>query len=65
MYSMLFETHQLELGTFGSAVISGVAVILRAIKIFTNLGMLFSTLGIALGSWWAYRELGWGGFWFF
>lgn len=38
---------------------------LRAIKIFTNLGMLFSTLGIALGSWWAYRELGWGGFWFF
>ncbi len=38
---------------------------LRDIKIFTNLGMLFSTLGIALGSWWAYRELGWGGFWFF
>ena len=24
----------------------------------------FLTLGIALGSWWAYRELGWGGFWF-
>ncbi|WP_447933286.1 heme lyase CcmF/NrfE family subunit [Wolbachia endosymbiont of Dactylopius coccus] len=22
------------------------------------------TLGISLGSWWAYRELGWGGFWF-
>ena len=22
------------------------------------------TLGIALGSWWAYYELGWGGFWF-
>lgn len=22
------------------------------------------TLGICLGSWWAYRELGWGGFWF-
>lgn len=22
------------------------------------------TIGIALGSWWAYRELGWGGFWF-
>ncbi len=22
------------------------------------------TLGIALGSWWAYRELGWGGWWF-
>jgi cytochrome c-type biogenesis protein CcmF len=24
----------------------------------------FMTLAIALGSWWAYRELGWGGFWF-
>ena len=22
------------------------------------------TCGIALGSWWAYYELGWGGFWF-
>ncbi len=25
---------------------------------------LLLTLGIALGSWWAYYELGWGGFWF-
>lgn len=25
---------------------------------------LFQTLGIALGSWWAYYELGWGGWWF-
>lgn len=25
---------------------------------------LFLTLGIALGSWWAYYELGWGGWWF-
>ena len=25
----------------------------------------FLTLGIMLGSWWAYRELGWGGYWFF
>jgi cytochrome c-type biogenesis protein CcmF len=24
----------------------------------------FLTLGITLGSWWAYRVLGWGGFWF-
>ncbi len=24
----------------------------------------FLTIGIALGSWWAYYELGWGGFWF-
>jgi len=25
---------------------------------------MFLTLGIALGSWWAYYELGWGGWWF-
>jgi len=25
---------------------------------------MFLTIGIALGSWWAYYELGWGGFWF-
>ncbi|GAB58373.1 heme lyase CcmF/NrfE family subunit [Rheinheimera nanhaiensis] len=25
---------------------------------------LFLTLGIMLGSWWAYKELGWGGWWF-
>jgi cytochrome c-type biogenesis protein CcmF len=27
-------------------------------------GWLFLTVGIALGSWWAYYELGWGGWWF-
>jgi len=37
----------------------------RLLKIFSNIGILFTTIGIALGSWWAYRELGWGGFWFF
>ncbi len=25
---------------------------------------MFLTVGIAMGSWWAYYELGWGGFWF-
>ena len=25
---------------------------------------MFLTIGIALGSWWAYYELGWGGWWF-
>ncbi len=38
---------------------------LKQVKLFTGIGMLLITLGIALGSWWAYRELGWGGFWFF
>jgi cytochrome c-type biogenesis protein CcmF len=31
---------------------------------WTNFAWLFLTLGIALGSWWAYYELGWGGWWF-
>jgi len=31
---------------------------------WTLVAWLFLTLGIALGSWWAYYELGWGGWWF-
>jgi len=31
---------------------------------WTNVAWLFLTVGIALGSWWAYYELGWGGWWF-
>jgi len=31
---------------------------------WTTIAWVFLTLGIALGSWWAYAELGWGGWWF-
>ncbi len=31
---------------------------------WTMIAWAFLTLGIALGSWWAYYELGWGGWWF-
>ncbi|MFG6459412.1 heme lyase CcmF/NrfE family subunit [Roseateles sp. BYS96W] len=31
---------------------------------WTNAAWVFLTLGIALGSYWAYYELGWGGWWF-
>ena len=31
---------------------------------WTMAAWIFLTLGIALGSWWAYYELGWGGWWF-
>ena len=31
---------------------------------WTLIAWSFLTLGIALGSWWAYYELGWGGWWF-
>ncbi len=31
---------------------------------WTTAAWCFLTIGIALGSWWAYYELGWGGWWF-
>jgi cytochrome c-type biogenesis protein CcmF len=31
---------------------------------WTICAWIFQTIGIALGSWWAYYELGWGGWWF-
>jgi cytochrome c-type biogenesis protein CcmF len=31
---------------------------------WTIVAWIFMTAGIALGSWWAYYELGWGGWWF-
>ena len=36
----------------------------RAARPFMLIAWIALTLGIALGSWWAYYELGWGGFWF-
>ena len=37
---------------------------LRWTRPWTNIAWAFLTFGIALGSWWAYYELGWGGWWF-
>src|SRR5690554_5772416 len=37
---------------------------LRWTRPWTNVAWAFLTIGIALGSWWAYSELGWGGWWF-
>lgn len=36
----------------------------RWVRPWTLASWVFLTLGIALGSWWAYYELGWGGWWF-
>jgi cytochrome c-type biogenesis protein CcmF len=36
----------------------------RWVRPWTNIAWVFMTLGIAMGSWWAYYELGWGGWWF-
>jgi cytochrome c-type biogenesis protein CcmF len=31
----------------------------------SGFALIMLTAGIGLGAWWAYRELGWGGYWFF
>ena len=36
----------------------------RWVRPWTLAAWIFLTIGIAMGSWWAYYELGWGGFWF-
>ncbi|MCA1798905.1 MAG: heme lyase CcmF/NrfE family subunit [Xanthomonadaceae bacterium] len=40
------------------------AVWARWSRPWTTVAWLFLTIGITLGSWWAYYELGWGGWWF-
>ena len=40
------------------------AVWARAVRPWTLVAWSFLTLGIAMGSYWAYYELGWGGWWF-
>ncbi|GIX15955.1 MAG: c-type cytochrome biogenesis protein CcmF [Rhodothalassiaceae bacterium] len=40
------------------------AIVARAMRPFALAAFSALTLGIGLGSWWAYYELGWGGFWF-
>ena len=40
------------------------AVWARAVRPWTLAAWVFLTLGISLGSYWAYYELGWGGWWF-
>jgi len=40
------------------------AATLRWMRPWTNVAWMFLTVGISLGSFWAYYELGWGGWWF-
>ena len=37
---------------------------IKWVRPWAMMSWIFLTIGIALGSWWAYRELGWGGWWF-
>jgi len=36
---------------------------IRSVRRWTLITWLFLTIGIILGGWWAYQELGWGGYW--
>lgn len=49
-----------------ASLISGVldATVARWIRPWTMISWGFLTAGIILGAWWAYYELGWGGWWF-
>jgi len=41
----------------------GLAVLFVQARNWALIGWLFLTIGIVLGAWWAYEELGWGGYW--
>ena len=72
---MVLHPPMLYMGYVGFAVASAFAVAAllggrfdaawaRWSRPWTTAAWCFLTLGIALGSWWAYYELGWGGWWF-
>ena len=65
----------LYLGYVGFSIVYSISLAVLLFKINSNdfvkvlkpwvfASWTFLTLGIGLGSWWAYYELGWGGFWF-
>jgi len=39
------------------------SVWIKSIRRWTLIAWLFQSIGIILGGWWAYQELGWGGYW--
>ena len=72
---MIFHPPLLYMGYVGFAVAFGFSIAgllggrverewVRWCRPWTLLAWSFLTGGIALGSWWAYYELGWGGWWF-
>jgi cytochrome c-type biogenesis protein CcmF len=38
-------------------------IFFRLARLWSVFAWMFLTVGIALGAWWAYEELGWGGYW--
>ena len=72
---LIFHPPLLYLGYVGFAVNFALSVsallhqhlesqIARVMRVWVLVSWLFLTLGIVLGAWWAYYELGWGGWWF-
>ena len=72
---MIFHPPMLYMGYVGFSVAFAFAVAAliggtldaqwaRWTRPWTTVAWMFLTFGIALGSWWAYYELGWGGWWF-
>ncbi len=72
---LIFHPPMLYMGYVGFAVAFAFAIAalidgkvdarwVRWSRPWTNVAWAFLTLGIGLGSWWAYYELGWGGWWF-
>ena len=72
---MIFHPPLLYMGYVGFAVAFGFAIAgllsgrvetqwVKWSRPWTLMAWAFLTVGIALGSWWAYYELGWGGWWF-
>ena len=72
---LIFQPPMLYMGYVGFAVAFAFAIAAllsgrldaawaRWSRPWTTAAWVFLTLGIALGSWWAYYELGWGGWWF-
>ena len=72
---MIFHPPMLYMGYVGFSVAFAFAVAAliggnldaqwaRWTRPWTTVAWIFLTVGIALGSWWAYYELGWGGWWF-
>ena len=72
---LIFHPPMLYMGYVGFSVVFAFAIAAlisgrldsawaRWARPWTTIAWSFLTLGIALGSWWAYYELGWGGWWF-
>ena len=72
---MILHPPLLYMGYVGTAVVFAFAIAAllggrldaawaRWSRPWTTVAWVFLTLGIAVGSWWAYYELGWGGWWF-